>query len=772
MSQYGTIYRMEFQNVEGFIIRTDIIPTDVLIPDGDTPVVIPLTGGQTPVLISTSNNARDKFEPIRSKSAQIQFVTNTAQGLDASTFSAGGDNLWKVTIYLQDTPEIIFDGFLIMADNHQPFQPDPQYVTLTATDHLAALKEIEWSDINGAVPLGKYRLSQIIAQCLGKTGISKHFFVVNNLRAGGGQNSYPVNFSGNTITLTSGDTKMFYIGGQIQITGTASNNITTIITAKTSTTITVQDALVTESATATFTDTISDVHLYDAILLDAKTFETTIDVREDCYTVLSKILGEDCFITQWKGFYYIFRVDEMEDNPTYVAEFTETGVYVDTTEQVIEARIGRTETSKFANADTDLSFIRPHNFIRETYKYNFPLEVPCNKDFQRGDFVSGTNPKIYDISCWVKRRGLPGAYNTPITITAFINREFNENGYETDRYIFITPQTGHAGFSSTDDEYIESEAIPVEFGAKFEASINFRFDSNIPSSSARLRLFRFVLHGDDGSWWILGRPADTGGSDESVYWYNTSGWTTNTARGSTPLIFGDQDETEWLSIDWNSPPMPVAGDLYIWLNQAYTNSAVPSTTVIDYANLRFEYIPLINGTYSRVTGQQFQVTRTQSGYFPNRDEEVYISDAPFKLAKGAMFLVQNGAYFICPIFFTAAPFGNSYPPNTDYLLPYGYMQGYSVWNQYKGVIDPLTGRGIGINIFTGSVKGLTDIWPDMLHKFILTDTNPQTNNRYFMLLSVEQNWKSCIWSATLAEVYNTVIFKSYDDPHELKYINE
>lgn len=140
MSQPGLIYRMRFKNIEGSIILTWIYPTDIIVPDGDPQEIIELTAGGRPLVIGASNNDEDKFTPIRSKSAQITFVSDSASGLDSSTFSDGSDSLWRVHVWNEDTGDTIFQGFLMLADNQQPFQPDPQYVTLTATDHLAALK--------------------------------------------------------------------------------------------------------------------------------------------------------------------------------------------------------------------------------------------------------------------------------------------------------------------------------------------------------------------------------------------------------------------------------------------------------------------------------------------------------------------------------------------------------------------------------------------------------------------------------------------------------
>jgi hypothetical protein len=84
------------------------------------------------------------------------------------------------------------------------------------------------------------------------------------------------------------------------------------------------------AAAAVFLDYNSQFHWYDVVYLDAKTFESEIGESENCYTVLEKILGEDCFITQWKGNWWIFRLDEMENNPVYVAEFDLVGTYIST----------------------------------------------------------------------------------------------------------------------------------------------------------------------------------------------------------------------------------------------------------------------------------------------------------------------------------------------------------------------------------------------------------------------------------------------------------
>lgn len=767
MSQPGLIYRMRFKNIEGSIILTWIYPTDIIVPDGDPQEIIELTAGGRPLVIGASNNDEDKFTPIRSKSAQITFVSDSASGLDSSTFSDGSDSLWRVHVWNEDTGDTIFQGFLMLADNQQPFQPDPQYVTLTATDHLAALKEIALTDLSGDNPLGKYRIASIIAFCLAKTGLSLTWRVVNNLRAGGASFDYSITFNSGTNTITGFvNTLQFYIGQEIVITGTSSNNMTTYVTAMTSTVITVSSALTTEFAPATtITDYMSTFHWYDKVYIDAKTFEKEIGTCEDCYTVLSKILGEDCFITQWLGEWWIMRVDEFEDNPVYVAYFAVDGTYYSTAAgTTYDKSVGFIDDSKFAKADTLLRFVRPHGFVKETFNYNTPLEVPCNIDFSRGALnttISSTE-KRYDLDCWGKyRENYPTSGLIAATVTIYIQRNFNNNGYEIQRFVVIP----YAAISSN---LIYSEDIAVNVKDKFSIGMSRRLSSDVSGSGFyRDNAMQVRLTGDDGTFWTLQGETSTG---DTLQWVaSNSDFTTNNKyfwfEGD---VSRDMTDPESIYGSTEAPPVPVGGIINLLAHQTH-QAAWNRDTYID--SISFEYIPFINGSYQKYSGQYSQVTRTETGYFANRDKEVYLSDSPTKIYKGAMFLYINSVYVLIPFWFASAPFVSGYPPNTDYLHPYGYIQAFSVWNQYKGqTVEPILARGRGINIFQGSVIGLTTSWPDMLHKYSLTDLNVQTNNRYFMLISVSQDWKSCIWTAVFIEVYNTVLGKSYSDPFTFKYI--
>ena len=53
-------------------------------------------------------------------------------------------------------------------------------------------------------------------------------------------------------------------------------------------------------------------HMYHTIYLDAQTFAESIDEFEDCFSVLEKILGEYCELSQQKNEWYIRAIDEFD----------------------------------------------------------------------------------------------------------------------------------------------------------------------------------------------------------------------------------------------------------------------------------------------------------------------------------------------------------------------------------------------------------------------------------------------------------------------------
>lgn len=746
-------------------VQVDIHDKSVYVFPGDDPEIIPFQTGGNPLVVSVIDNDRKKLTPIRAKQAKIEIMTEN--GIDITTFSSGPDNRFYVEI--TTGANCIFKGFLIAADLSQTFLPHQQTLVLTAADGLGLLRDVPLTDFDGDNPVGKNKIIKYIAWALSKTGNDTSFIkAANNIRHGSGKLTNQALFSvaGQYIVTSGLHTDFFYVGQEITVTNSVSNNGTYRVTAVDNsgvvTTVYIDTTITTGEHTlgVVFTDT-SSAHFYETCYLDAKTFEKEIGESIDCREVLEIILGNDCFLTQYLGDWYIMRIDEYDENLFDFATFENDGTFDSFNEDYdLSKSIGSTEDLRFVNADCSVERERALGFAKLSYNYNSPLENPCNIDFSRGDLTAtiSATEKRYELDCWTLRAGFPGGYISAGGTTVYLKRIFNDLSYETERYIALTPRTVHES-GSAEPTYIESEGIPVHEKDKFSASIQFRLPTNISTGGGNFRLFRFILAGDDGSYWILGRPSDTSGSDDTQTWYDTAGWTLNTGRGKTTIDFDTVTETDWQTISWDAPPIPVDGTLYIWINQFNQLAGSDDDKDIYYSDLQFGYIPYINGSYQKYSGQYQKVTRTEPGYLNKVDEEVFMSDSPKKIFKGAMFLLINGAYVLTNRFYTFNVFGENYPGD-GYCHPYGETQIRSVYNQ-----------GIYENwVFTGNVLGLTEMFPDIVHKYSLTDAHPATSDKYFVMVSMEQDWKFGIMNCVFVEVYDRVSMKSYSEEREFKYI--
>lgn len=785
MPQFGVIYRLEWNTVASVLsstltipaqaMRVDIIDTETLIEDSQTQNIIALLADANPLVIKVINNDEDKFSPIRAKQAIIQFQSDANQFQDTLTFADSSDNRWRVDITADGN--YIFRGFLMMSDIEQAHLPDPNLVVLTASDHLALLKDITLVTDAGENPSGKYKVGELIGMCLRKTGLNLNIVVINNLRHGTGSTS------STNVTFASADDSItvdfyigfFYVGMQFTVTGSASNNFTYIVTAVVSSTkITVNIPLTDETvtlSTVTFQDTSSLHHFYDIIYLDALTFEKTIGESEDCYTVLEKILGEDCFLTQWKGSWYIMRVNEFDGNPIYECIFTPAGFFSSFPAATDYSKsIGAVETRRLANADALRRYERPYGWIKENVSLVYPSEIPCNVDYTRGDETADVDVQrsgytSYDLDCWDARR-LWGSALTTANFEAAILRSFTLLGDEDERFIMLTKPASPTGSF----EYIRSQAIPVSFFDKFTWSFDARAMQDT-SGDGNILVCMIILYGTDGSVWVL-RNSDIvaiwmqDSTDVNTSWKLSDNDISLFRDGMQWGIYDDADhpvKTEWVHFTMEASPVPVAGDVYIHLFSANQQAGTYDDFDINYQNLQFDYYPYIGGVYKKYTKFYNKVTADPVGYFnSSREKEVFIFDSPKPIFKGAMFFNNGVNYSLTSLWYNSALTALGSPANVTDCHPYGYIQAFSVWNQFRN----------GNRLLPSSALGLGSMWSDMLDKWSITDTNPHVNDRYFMLISLEQNWKTALWSGVFIEVYRTDIGKVYTDDHEFKYLTK
>lgn len=557
-----------------------------------------------PVVLQTVDNSEDKFTTIKSKSCTLRVFTTDL--VNAMTFANGGDNQYKVEISVNSETDIIYTGWLSISDLGQTFQPDPNVLVLTASDGIAFLRDIPLTDSEDRFLTGPHALIRYISWCLQKTGLELDIWVQMNILEQNAIYDYP------------------------------------------------------------------EYHFYNYIYTDAQTFEQEVGSLETCYSVLEKILGEFCEISQQKNVWFIKSIDEANYAQFRICRFDYEGTPVDYITETYTKDIGADSSLyslAFMNDDSRLSLQRPYKFVEHNFDYDYPIESITNMPFDRGDVLDDTNPleKTYNLDNWTMIQGVPGYYTAPSSLQ-YINRVFDANGYETDRYVVITPKP-YTGMSLQLQTYTQSEAFYIQERDKFNVSVDWRLENNIGSGGGNYNLMQVVLKGDDGSWWLLGVP--TIGSTEYA-WYDTNNWTVNTGKGLISVDW-DEDLTEWQNVSWEAPPAPVGGKLYVWLYQFNQISNSPDDVDIWYSNLSFTYLPYINGSYQKYSGQRHKSEQVIDNK-ASRQSSVFITDSPKRELKGAMLrrlldatLYTGGAEFSADNSITLNGFYTPYFDVNDYI---------------------------------------------------------------------------------------------------------
>jgi hypothetical protein len=706
---YQDIYRMQWVNTEGIDMILHISDTTTFTID--PPVfhdLIPVS-----CQLAVVNTDENKFSPIRGKKLTVSFLSTATYSL--KTFINGADDRWYVELFVTNTSNPIFYGYLIADDLRENFLPPETYtVELTASDNLAILGEVMLTKTDGTIPKGKFTLIQYIAWALQKTNLQLAIKAAYNL--------FEESYSG------------------------ASDDP------------------------------------FSTLYLDAKTFEAGINERVSCLEVLTHILN-GCFLTQDNGSWWIVRVDEMNPSDYTYYTFSYTGTFLSTATLSKKKDIGKNETIKLINKDAEVTPERKVKFTRETYNYDFPREIIDNIDFSRG--TNWLSPLVVDMSLFIRSYATTGAfpatgeYDLTYLATgsglyykwsgaAYVNitgaeiptgrayewedwtlhrigggtnaanayiAKITQFGDEKARYGVITTS------STSAQHYISSNPIPLGRWDKFTISFDRRLNVNRSGSGTATEfVLQLKLNGEDGSVWTAG---------------NDNKWVLSSTQVITHQYnINTTDETQWMSISADMDPVPVNGDLTISLYQ----SSFFATVQTHFSNLQFDYVPYINGSYQKYTGQSNKVSITDN-LRANVDDQIYVSDAPKKLFKGCLFKLVSGQYVRAEMFY------NYLAGTTGELgiARYSKYLVFELWNQKRRIIRKFQGSLLGLDSST-----ITEI-PGLLHLFTFTASTEHTDNKYYMLLSYSQDLVSCKWTGVFADVYDTVDAKDYADDYEFRY---
>lgn len=795
MSKPGLIYRLAFTNVEQQTVQCDILDASVQIDDGADESISSLTGTDDALHITIDDNNEDKYSPVKAKKCVIKFLNSQSVTLD--TFSTGEDNRFTVIVTLNS--KIIFSGFLERGDISEPFlYQQNEEVELTAIDGLAFLKDIPLTDDDGDNPTSEHNIIQYIVWCLHKIGSQLNINVVNNLREveNPGMWQTTASFDGSSVTVDPSVAAYFKNGNTLNIAGSGANdgdliidgvNLSTGEIGLTGGTVTSEGS----GPTITFTDTSTYGNIY-ALFLDAKTFEDQIGTCINCYDVLTKILGHDCFITQSKGEWWIVRVREFRnDFSTYRTVFDHGGIVQSFGEITFEKAVGLEHdgvaisdtpavTSFFLDEETNKLRQRPNKFSKLVYNYNFWQEILCNSDFSRGDFIEDlpdehfdesnnliTDPgdygptdtvytvKSYQTECWTLLKGAGDSSATP-DAEAYLKKSFF-NDYETARWVVITL----SGTSGNPKNYIESSAIPMTKHDKFSFAVDWSTTEDVSGSPTLNQPVASIwLQGDDGSFWKL----EQDGGNGKPLWATTND-SDNLGVDATLIIPIDfvQNTSEYKTLNVEVPELPVDGKIRIRLFGSGVFTEPVDDFDVRFSNIQLTYNPYINGSFQKYTGQSNTATQTGE-YKPSITDEVFIANSPKKLFKGALLkqelINDTNDYALVDRFYEGQEFFyvNS---GLDHLAAYGELQVRAYHNQYRNSDELFQAKCQGLGADLDSDTNANPV--DIIHRHFNRDLEPTTNNRVLQLVTHDLNLFDCEWTGTLITNFDNDIGFAVDD---------
>lgn len=497
------------------------------------------------------------------RARQLSISFYSSDSISISTFAEGSDTRFKVNYYVDSVLELT--GFLSLGDLSQEFMPDPNVINVIAVDGLGVLNDIPLTDFLSNTPEQENSILDYVLWCLSKTGLQLNIAIVYNIR-------------GTSASLLNDD----------------------------------NDGL---------------GHFFKYFYLDAKTWEDEIGACINCYEVLSKILGESAVLFQGNGEWRITRIDEMQlGYNMYAFRWDYEGTFISKTEETNEASIGVGEEYSWMNDDPIVAIDRPVKESRLTFKFDMPLENPCNIDFERGAAIDNSgDERTFELDCWAKmRENYPTSGLIAATVDIYVQRLY-EDDYEISRYVVIP-------YTAVSSNLIMSSRIYVRAKDKFTVGMTRRLSSDVGGSGFyRDNGMQVRLYGNDGSYWTIQGQSSV---NEIATWETSNADFTidNHYLWFEGDLTRDMTEAESLYGNGEAPEIPVDGYIQLLAHQSH-NSGWGKDTYID--SITFDYLPFINGSYEKYTGQQ-QLVMQDVDTRNVRERDVYISDSPNRIFKGSL----------------------------------------------------------------------------------------------------------------------------------------
>lgn len=618
---YKTKYILPFTNDLNELYE---IYFDFLDYEGDSTL---LTGTDNCLTLRCTTGDENKLEPILGTECLINIWVDETKPISINDLIAEQDNQIRVTVFRdEDYTTSIFQGFIVVEDNSEPFLDPPYTLSVRALDGLGLLKGVDLGDLNNLRYVGLQSAISWIMQILYKTGQTL------NLRA-------YFNFYESSFAQNIGALEQIFLDAITFSQGDAFNNAPT---------------------------------------------DPTIDIlatsADDCYTALEKIIRcLRCRLFQENGVWNLVSLYEyLNPNGFSYREYafgsvSDGLVAVDAIgsglNQDMSMSIGRDDILIPVTEDAVLYLKLATKWIKLTYSYNQSQNKVCNQDFSEGDLNATYNETIsssildpsvnpvanlqtigYDAYCWEHFNGtsetvggstansvLPAAASTK---RGFIRSVLDLLGYEKERYLVMDNDSGKLA-------YMQASTFKADVSDIIQISVTAR--TRIDSTHGQPMIF-VLLTGDDGSFWSLFTVGDGSLAGNYPTWKQTNNHFRETT-GGRPQIEADSTTATIHWVNWTTfgannaisgtvPPakLPVSGTIQVLLACETLTGTDPQE--FWFKDLQITLLPYLQGSYQQLSGD-YNYSSSNAAIKQTESDDVEISDSPKRYFKGAL-LRANG----------------------------------------------------------------------------------------------------------------------------------
>lgn len=609
---YGTKYILGFTNDLDELYE---IYFDFLDYSGD---ITQLTGTDDVLTIRATAGDENKLEPILGTEALINIWVEEETNLSIADLVAQHDNDIRITIYRdQDYSKHVYQGFIVVEDNSQPFMDKPYALSVRALDGLGLLKGVDLVDTDNLRFTGSYSVLSWIGQILAKTGQTM------NLR------TY-FNFFEESMAQNIGALEQVFLNAITFSQGDAFNSQST--------------------------DPTVDINA------------TTAD---DCYSALEKIVRcFRCRLFQEDGRWnlvslyeylnpggFSFKEYSFGDPVDGIVPFAavDSGMNKD-----YSATIGKEEIIHPVNDDQMIYLKLATKWVKLTYSYDQSQNKICNQDLSEGDrnatydeTISSSiiDPAIqpvvnlqtdgYDAYCWEHLNGTNnGSANNPYPSNAPNSRAFIRSvidllEYETQRFLVLEPS------SDGKLSYLRSSRFRADVADIVQISFSWRTRVDIHFGGA-FSAAKLLLYGDDGSFWSLNTVGDGSVPGNGPVWFVTDA-NFQQGSGGTPNIgtgFITDTTTNWQSVSANNnisfanpaAKLPVSGTMELLL---LISPSASGAQEVWFKDISVTILPYLQGSYRQLKGD-YNYSAKGSDIKQTLSEDIQISDSPKRYFKGAL----------------------------------------------------------------------------------------------------------------------------------------